>query len=67
MSSYWVNFATTGDPNGPGLPEWSVSTEDTDQTMEFGDSPQVRRGIRKMGLDFFDRYVAAMRSAADGT
>ena len=67
MSSYWVNFATTGDPNGPGLPEWPVYTEDTDQAMEFGDSPQVRRGIRKGGLDFFDRYFAAMRSAADGT
>jgi para-nitrobenzyl esterase len=22
MSSYWVNFATTGDPNGKGLPTW---------------------------------------------
>ena len=22
MQSYWVNFATKGDPNGPGLPEW---------------------------------------------
>jgi carboxylesterase type B len=23
MSSYWVNFATNGDPNGKGLPKWA--------------------------------------------
>jgi para-nitrobenzyl esterase len=22
MSSYWVNFARSGNPNGTGLPEW---------------------------------------------
>jgi para-nitrobenzyl esterase len=22
VSSYWVNFTKTGNPNGPSLPEW---------------------------------------------
>lgn len=36
LQQYWVNFAATGDPNGPGLPAWPPFTE-TRQTLHIGD------------------------------
>jgi para-nitrobenzyl esterase len=36
MSSYWVNFVKTGNPNGEGLPEWRAYS-DKKETMEIGE------------------------------
>ena len=36
LSSYRVNFATSGDPNGQGLPPWPAVAADKAQTMEVG-------------------------------
>jgi para-nitrobenzyl esterase len=33
MSSYWVNFAASGDPNGSGLPSWPRYAEDKDTAL----------------------------------
>ncbi len=38
MSSYWANFAATGDPNGAGLPHWPSFAEKPDSTMNVGDT-----------------------------
>ncbi|MGA9885533.1 MAG: carboxylesterase family protein [Candidatus Acidiferrales bacterium] len=35
MNSYWVNFAKTGNPNGPGLPHWPRFTASGDGLMDF--------------------------------
>ncbi|MBR0780027.1 carboxylesterase/lipase family protein [Bradyrhizobium iriomotense] len=48
MMSYWVNFATRGNPNGPGLPSWPAYDE-TDivqilgTTIKAGPNPQAGR------------------------
>jgi len=36
MSSYWVNFAKTGNPNGKGLPEWPAFDGQQTQTIDLG-------------------------------
>jgi para-nitrobenzyl esterase len=38
MSSYWVNFAATGNPNGEGLPEWPAFEKSSQQIIEIGDA-----------------------------
>ncbi|MEZ5070450.1 MAG: carboxylesterase family protein [Bacteroidales bacterium] len=36
MSSYWANFAKTGDPNAEGLPVWNAFDGNTWEVMELG-------------------------------
>jgi para-nitrobenzyl esterase len=35
MVKYWINFIKTGDPNGPGLPEWPKYSAQADILMNF--------------------------------
>lgn len=64
VSSYWVNFATTGDPNGKGLPTWTPYQPQDDRLMEFKDSPVMTRIPNTPALDFLDRYQDKQRTAA---
>ena len=41
MSSYWVNFAKTGNPNGEGLPEWPKFELNNPRMIVFGDQIEV--------------------------
>ena len=58
MSSYWVNFAKTGNPNGPGLLNWPAADAEHDVLTEFGDTAEVRHDFDKGALDFLGSFLA---------
>ncbi len=61
ITSYWVNFARTGDPNGAGLTSWPVYDPTKDDVLEFGDQISVQLRVNAAGLDFFDEDNRARR------
>jgi para-nitrobenzyl esterase len=63
MSSYWVNFATTGDPNGTGLPHWSAVSEKPETTMQIGDGTStIPIADSPSKVDFWKQYFALPRT-----
>jgi para-nitrobenzyl esterase len=61
MSSYWVNFAATGNPNGKGLPEWPVyKGNGAEQAMVLGDAVSAGTGIEPAMLAFYDSYYKTL-------
>ena len=52
VSSYWVNFAKTGNPNGAGLPPWPAYTPSSHTTMQLGVRTGVMDTAEAAKLDF---------------
>jgi len=66
MSSYWVNFARTGDPNGPGLPVWPAFDLRTRQLLVLAGDPVVGTVANPDQLHAFDATYDAVRGSAFG-
>lgn len=47
MTSYWSNFAKSGNPNGEGLAEWTPYTKAEPLTMDLGVDP----GMKDFGVN----------------
>jgi para-nitrobenzyl esterase len=56
MTSYWVNFATTGNPNGKGLLKWKPYDSQAEAYIDFGDTVEVRNHLLKAQLDFIEQF-----------
>jgi len=61
ISSYYVNFATTGDPNGKGLPQWPAFTDKNQQVMVFDAAPSARTYPVLENVKVFDPYFDRVR------
>ena len=62
MTSYWINFAIHGDPNGEGLPPWPAYETARDTVLTLGDTIEARSGVNCQGVDLFDIYWDKVRS-----
>jgi len=61
MSQYWVNFATTMDPNGKGQAAWTAYDAANEPYLELGDRVQMKQHLLKTQLDALDRAQQQQR------
>jgi para-nitrobenzyl esterase len=67
MSSYWVNFAKTGNPNGPGLPQWPAFSSEENKVLDIADPITVGGVPGINSLSAFDTVYTNVRSKPFGT
>jgi para-nitrobenzyl esterase len=63
MTSYWVNFAANGDPNGKGLPAWPVfKDKSSERVMVLGDKVEAGAGLEPARVAFYDAEYTRQNS-----
>ncbi|MHB8214632.1 MAG: carboxylesterase/lipase family protein [Candidatus Sulfotelmatobacter sp.] len=61
MSSYWVNFAKSGNPNGSGMPAWPAFTNTDSKIIYLGDPTTIGGVANINSLKIFDSVYTAVR------
>ena len=62
VRGYWINFAKTGNPNGPGLPEWPAYEPGTDLAMLLGEKLMPKAGLYRESLDYLEKRALVRRA-----
>jgi para-nitrobenzyl esterase len=58
MQGYWVNFATSGNPNGDGLPTWLPYDEADRPYVEFTEAgTRMGRNLRQPYSRFYGEWL----------
>ena len=67
VSAYWVNFATKGNPNGRGLPQWPEVNSHSAMTMQLGDATgPIPVAGSEAKLNFWKQVLNTSRPAPGG-
>jgi para-nitrobenzyl esterase len=61
LSSYWINFAANGDPNGKGLPTWPAFNEKENQRQVLGDKIEPAPALTKEQLTLYQELYDRVR------
>ena len=61
IAGAWVAFAKTGNPNGPGLPEWPAYREPTYRYLKYSDAISFEAGSRESQIEFCGRLLEKLR------
>lgn len=61
ISSYWVNFAKSGDPNGSGLPPWPAFTTENGKVQILDDPTTTGTVLSLETLKVFDSIYSTVR------
>ncbi len=64
VSTYWTNFAKSGDPNSAGLPRWPAFTDASQQVLFLDAAPSARPVPNMEQLKAWEAYYAWRREQA---
>jgi para-nitrobenzyl esterase len=62
VSTYWVNFAKRGNPNGESVPAWPAFSDSNPQVMYFNETPHPGPVPSAESLKSLDAYFAWRRT-----